>query len=70
MAYDERIPSNRHNAYLAYGGLAKLGSGLEAFDCRNTSDPGPSQAAPPCKVQQPFEFRGRAGAYPHVTRDR
>ena len=62
----QRLPSNRHNPYLLPMGLLKLGQGLEAFDCQNVNDQGPSQAAPPCKVQPPLEFQGRHTAYPHV----
>jgi phospholipid/cholesterol/gamma-HCH transport system substrate-binding protein len=71
VATGQRYGTNRHNPYFAPGGLAKLASGLEAFDCGNAANPSPpGQLAPPCKVQAPTPFQGAAGAYPHVRRDR
>ncbi|MEX2195179.1 MAG: MlaD family protein [Thermoleophilaceae bacterium] len=64
----ERFGSNRHNPYLAPRALEKLAQGLESFDCLNQHNAA-SQPAPPCRVQEPFEFRGERLAYPHVTRD-
>jgi len=69
VAYDRRIPSNRYNPYFGPQPLRKLPTGLESFDCSHTSNPGPAEEAPPCKVQQPLEFQGRRNAYPHVVRD-
>jgi ABC-type transporter Mla subunit MlaD len=70
VAADQRYGTNRHNPYIAPGGLAKLATGLEAFDCDNTGNPSPpGQLAPPCKVQAPTPFQGRSGAYPHVGRE-
>ncbi len=69
VGYSRRLPSNRYNPYTAPGGLAKLASGLEAYDCRNTSNPQTSPvlgAAPPCKVQPPFAFRGVTRSFPHL----
>ena len=63
-----RAASNRNTPYFAPRALDKLKTGLESFDCRHASNP-PIQPAPPCKVQNPFEFRGRRTAYPHVLRD-
>jgi virulence factor Mce-like protein len=64
---DKRYGTNRHNPYLLPLGLLKLGNGgLESFDCSNTGNPSPGEAAPPCKVQQPLLFQGRRTAYPHV----
>ncbi|MFL5886517.1 MAG: MlaD family protein [Thermoleophilaceae bacterium] len=67
VAYDKREGTNRHNPYLAPEALNKLASGLESFDCSNTGNPSAGEAAPPCLVQKPFEFEGKATAYPHVT---
>jgi hypothetical protein len=61
----KRMASNRHNPYFTPEPLRKLPQGLEAFDCTNASDTA-TQAAPPCKVQQPLEFQGKRLAYPHV----
>jgi ABC-type transporter Mla subunit MlaD len=71
VATGARYGTNRHNPYIGPGGLAKLASGLEAFDCGNAGNPSPpGQFGPPCKVQQPFEFQGRAQAFPQVRRER
>jgi hypothetical protein len=67
---DQRYGSNRHNPYFGPRALENLARGLETFDCENAGNPQREQPAPPCRVQQPFEFRGRRLAYPHVTRDR
>jgi hypothetical protein len=69
VAADRRLGSNRHNPYLLPRGLDKLKSGLESFDCRNTSNPG-DQPAPPCRVQAPLTFRGERNAFPHIKADR
>ncbi|MBA2504531.1 MAG: MCE family protein [Thermoleophilaceae bacterium] len=67
VAADKRLPSNRHNAYLAPNGMDKLVGGLEALDCSNAGEsPIP---APACKQQAPLEFRGRKRLYPKVDRD-
>lgn len=66
---DRRYGSNRHNPYFAPRALDKLAQGLEAIDCSNADNPVKPQPAPPCKVQEPFEFRGRRTAYPQVRRD-
>lgn len=65
---DEPYGSNRSNPYLAPRALQDLEHGLAAFTCGNSDNP-PLQPAPPCRVQEPFEFRGQRNAYPHVTRD-
>ena len=65
---EEPHGSNRANAYLGPRALEDLERGLAAFDCRYAGNLA-SQPAPPCRVQEPFEFRGRRLAYPHVTRD-
>jgi phospholipid/cholesterol/gamma-HCH transport system substrate-binding protein len=70
VAYDQRLGTNRHNPYLAPRGLDKLKTGLESFDCQNTSNPGSGDAAPPCKVQTPLLFRGERNAFPHIKADR
>lgn len=68
-----RLPSNRHNAYVEPGWMAKLATGqLPALDCRNTSNP---QTVPilggggtiPCIEQKPFTFRGQTLSYPHLV---
>ena len=69
VAAERRYNSNRHNPYLRPRALEDLARGLAAFDCENVNNPGPDEPAPPCRVQEPFEFRGRRGAFPHVTRD-
>jgi phospholipid/cholesterol/gamma-HCH transport system substrate-binding protein len=69
VAADRRYGSNRHNPYFSPRALERLARGLEAFDCQNTGNPQNDEPAPPCRVQEPFEFRGRRLAFPHVTRD-
>jgi hypothetical protein len=72
VTYPHRLPSNRHNPHFAPGGLANLATGLEAFDCANTSNPQqgiPSISTPPCKAQGPMRFRGLSSTFPHVERD-
>jgi phospholipid/cholesterol/gamma-HCH transport system substrate-binding protein len=69
LVNDRRAGSNRHNPYGAPRWLDNLATGLESIDCSNTGNGGIPQPAPPCKVQEPIEFRGERNAYPHVTRD-
>jgi virulence factor Mce-like protein len=70
VAAPRRFGTNRHNPYLAPRALDLLGSGLESIDCRNTGNLSPAGTeAPPCKLQDPIEFRGRRTAYPQVRRD-
>ena len=67
-----RLPSNRHNPYLAPRGMDKLKEGLEAFDCENLDNPQTLPvlgSAPPCKVQPPIEFRGQRRSFPRLERD-
>jgi virulence factor Mce-like protein len=66
----ERFGSNRHHPYALPRALDKLAGGLESIDCSNEGNPSPpGQAAPPCKVAAPLEFRGRATRYPQIRRD-
>jgi phospholipid/cholesterol/gamma-HCH transport system substrate-binding protein len=72
MVQGKRMASNRHNPYIAPGGLDKLASGLEALDCSNTSNPQPLPvigSTPPCKTQAPITFDGRAQSFPQLRRD-
>jgi virulence factor Mce-like protein len=75
-AYSHRPGTNRHNALLPPGGLAKLvqPGGLEAWDCRNASNPTPipplGTGTPPCRQQGPWTFQGQTAEYPHVERSR
>ncbi|MCW2989483.1 MAG: hypothetical protein JWM73_77, partial [Solirubrobacterales bacterium] len=73
LGYAKRLPSNRHNAYFAPGGLARLSDGgLLASDCRNTTNaqtvPVIGSGAPPCVLQPPWTFDGRTAYFPHVDR--
>lgn len=67
---EKRFGSNRHNPYFLPRALDNLKAGLEAFDCRNASNPDSPQAAPPCREQAPLEFRGQRRAFAHVEADR
>ena len=60
-----REPTNRHNAYMAPGGLARLGDGLLAADCRHAGD-----SEPPCRQQPGWSFGGGAPAYYQRLTDR
>jgi phospholipid/cholesterol/gamma-HCH transport system substrate-binding protein len=71
IGYKERLPSNRHNAYFAPGGLAQLAhGGLLASDCRNTKNPQTvpviGTGAPPCKQQPGWRYGGKTRYYAHV----
>lgn len=67
LASGRRYGTNRHNPYFAPGGLAKLATTLEAFDCSNQGNESPPfQFAPPCREQAPQKFQGEARAFPHV----
>jgi hypothetical protein len=72
VAAGQRLAANRHNPYLAPGGLSKLAEGgLEAFDCRNTANPQTVPvltSAPDCRVQAPRTFRGLTGQFPRVEK--
>ncbi|MFL5846590.1 MAG: MlaD family protein [Solirubrobacteraceae bacterium] len=73
VGYGERLPSNRHNAYFAPGGLDQLAAGgLLASDCRNTTNPQVvpvvGSGAPECKLQPPWTLNGRTAYFPHVER--
>jgi virulence factor Mce-like protein len=58
---ERRVASNRHNAYPAPGGLARLRDGLLASNCANAGDsPTP---APPCRVQPGWSFAGGPRRY-------
>ena len=66
----ERFGTNRHNPYPRPRWLDGIATGLEAIDCENVGNASPTGVmAPPCKLQPPIEFRGRATAYPQVRRD-
>jgi virulence factor Mce-like protein len=69
VAAQERLGSNRHNPYFRPRALDMLEQGLESFDCANAASPSQPQEAPPCRRQEPLEFRGRRLAFPHVTAD-
>jgi phospholipid/cholesterol/gamma-HCH transport system substrate-binding protein len=65
--YQQRIGSNRHNAYGKPGWLRGLANGLESFSCTHTGNPGPpDQEAPPCVVQRQVTFQGRSTAFTQV----
>jgi ABC-type transporter Mla subunit MlaD len=73
VGFEQRLPSNRHNAYFAPGGLAQLSKdGLLASDCRNTSNPQLvpviGSGAPPCRLQPPWTYNGKTAYFAHVVR--
>lgn len=69
----QRLPSNRHNAYLAPGGLLEMATGLlKSFDCSNTDNPATipviGTAPSDCKVQEAPLVAGKRTAYPRLER--
>ena len=71
VAAEQRFGTNRHNPYFLPGGLEKLDTQLETFDCRNTGNPSaPGTAAPPCVVAPHLEFQGRATRFPQLKKER
>jgi phospholipid/cholesterol/gamma-HCH transport system substrate-binding protein len=56
-----RSGSNRHNAYLAPGGLARLADGLLSAGCGHAAPT--TTPAPPCREQGGWSFEGRSPAY-------
>jgi phospholipid/cholesterol/gamma-HCH transport system substrate-binding protein len=70
VAWQQREGTNRHNPYFLPHALDNLANGLQSFDCSNTGNPSAQDPAPPCVVQKPLQFQGRATAFPHVEADR
>jgi hypothetical protein len=71
FGYSYRPGTNRYNPYFKPGAAAKLARTLDAFDCRNTSNPVPipvfgSGGPPPCHEQGPWTLQGLTLDYPHV----
>src|SRR2546426_563079 len=67
----KRLTTNRLNPYFLPLALNRLKQALLSFDCSNVKNGNPGVAqAPPCLVQPPLHFRGRATAYPHVHKDK
>jgi virulence factor Mce-like protein len=56
-----RRPDNRHNAYMAPGGLDHLKDGLLSANCSHAGDS--AIPAPACKVQPGWSFSGGRSAY-------
>jgi virulence factor Mce-like protein len=66
--YDEKLPSNRHNAYTRPGALRDLGAPhLMAFDCLNAGES--EFPAPECEQQPDFDFLGRSSEFPQLHRE-
>jgi phospholipid/cholesterol/gamma-HCH transport system substrate-binding protein len=70
VAQDKRLGSNRHNPYPVPGHLSQLRKFMLAFDCRNVGNPSGGDSTPPCVVQTPLRFRGKAKQFPRITADR
>ena len=60
VGYENRLGSNRFNAYRAPGGLAGLSEGLPSASCAHAAE---SSDAPPCKVQDGWSFQNRPKAF-------
>ena len=66
--YQDRAPTNRHNAYAKPGYLDRVGNPHPlAFDCGNAIGNG-FGIAPPCVEQGPFSFNGVSSDFPQVKR--
>jgi virulence factor Mce-like protein len=70
VAQDHRLGSNRHNPYPLPGYMNRLKQFELAFDCSNVGNPSGSDNTPPCKVQRPLRFRGKAKQFPRIVADR
>jgi virulence factor Mce-like protein len=70
LAEAKRLGSNRHNPYPLPGYMNRLKTFEEAFDCSNTSNPSAPDKTPPCRVQKPLRFRGKATLFPRIVADR
>jgi phospholipid/cholesterol/gamma-HCH transport system substrate-binding protein len=63
----ERVPNNRHAAYMAPGGLDRLKEGFLSASCEHAA---PSEIpAPPCKEQGGWSFAGSEPRYFHRLTD-
>ena len=60
LGAQQRLPTNRHNAYRLPGGLAPLEEGLTSSNCSHARAGG---SAPPCKLQPPWRFAGGPPRY-------
>ena len=70
VAQAKRLGSNRHNPYPLPGHMNLLRTFELAFDCRNAGNPSGGDSTPPCVVQKPLRFRGKATQFPRITADR
>jgi ABC-type transporter Mla subunit MlaD len=68
-----REPTNRHNPYIAPGGLGALATGLASSDCANLGDlaqvplPG-GLTNVPCVAASGWRFEGLTQYFPHLVR--
>jgi virulence factor Mce-like protein len=70
VATDHRNGSNRHDPYPLPGYMNRLRTFEQAYDCRNTANQPAPDSTPPCEVQPPFRFRGKATQFPRLRPDR
>ena len=69
VGHTQRAGSNRTNPYLRPGGLLDYADGTPgAFHCENAGNV-PLGAAPPCREQAPWTFRGVTAAFPRLEAD-
>ncbi|MEA2353021.1 MAG: phospholipid/cholesterol/gamma-HCH transport system substrate-binding protein [Thermoleophilaceae bacterium] len=66
----QRYGSNRHNPYPVPGFMNRLKTFEQAIDCRNVGNTPAPDATPPCEVQKPFTFRGKARQFHRLVPDR
>ena len=70
VAQAKRLGSNRHNPYPLPGYMNRLKTFELAFNCANVGNPSGGDSTPPCVVQKPLLFRGKATQFPRITADR
>jgi hypothetical protein len=71
--WTSRLPKNRYNPYPAPGALNGIGrEGMRSLGCDHIHNVErfPGGLAPPCLVQQPWNFQGRRASYPRLRRFR
>ena len=73
--FEKPLPTSRQNQYPKPGSLAKIGKApFEAWSCSNLHNEQtipvipPGTGAPPCRVQGPWNFRGKSAYYPRLER--
>ncbi|MCK9249797.1 MAG: MlaD family protein [Solirubrobacteraceae bacterium] len=68
--WTKKLPTHRSNPYPKPGRMDDFAKGgLRSYDCRNVNNPlvlPPFGAAPPCRLEGPYEFMGKKAYYPRL----